>query len=340
MASRKHTESTDFKDLASKNYGYSAQKPSLQSKYDFKQKRSNEPFSDLSKKDPIYKSYARNYTNSNEPAPQPTHERKPTSTLENYYPGKYAQESARKEAVEREEYAERKTPFRTAASPTAYVPSKTYVSSNFEDSKVSTNHDLRELYKKIEKLDSTLTSLENKNKSSALKDDLNDKLTIGSGASFNYVQSRDNREDSALYYNSPLMKTEGSAEALPDKPQPQKFEFKGKGELGGLQDSAGFGYARPSTSYKPSSYLDSAQRERERPFAKTYLPAREAAEPKEDRDYRLPEREREKETEYDQILKRRGTTPLKTLVGSALYSRVTQAKPRIELAAGGPGQGG
>lgn len=334
MASRKHTESTDFKDLASKNYQYSAQKTSLQSKYDFKQKRSIEPFADLSKKDPIYKSYARNYTNSNEPAPQASHERKPTTTLENYYPGKYAQESARKEVVERDEYVDRKTPFRSTASPTAYVPSKTYVSSNYEDSKVSTNHDLRELYKKIEKLDSTLTSLENKNKSSALKDDPNDKLTIGSGASFNYVQSR---EESALYYNSPLMKTEGSAEALPDKLQPQKFEFKGKGELGGLQDSAGYGYARPSTSYKPSSYLDSAQRERERPFVKTYLPARETTEPKEDRDYRLPEREREKETEYDQMLKRRGTTPLKTLVGSALYSRVTQAKPCVVLEAGGSG---
>ena len=168
MASRKHTESTDFKDIAPKNYQYSAQKPLVHSKYDFKQKRTNEQLADFSKKDPIYKSYARNY--ANDPATQFSHERKPTNpALENYYPGKYAQESARKEVLERDEFIERKTPFRPTNSPTtSHMPSKNYVSTNFEESKASTSHDLRELYKKIERLDSTLTSLENKNKTAKI----------------------------------------------------------------------------------------------------------------------------------------------------------------------------
>jgi hypothetical protein len=312
--------------MASKNYQYSAQKQLVHSKYDFKQKRTNEQFADFSKKDPIYKSYARNYTN--EPTPQYSHERKPTNpALENYYPGKYAQESARKEALEREDNIERKTPFRPTNVPTtSYMPSKHYISTNFEDNKASTSHDLRELYRKIERLDSTLTSLENKNKTAGLKEDPTDnKLTIGSGASFNYVQSRDSREDSTLFYNSSIMKTEGSTEGLPDRLQSHKFEFKSKGEAGTTQDSAVLSYGRPSSSYKPGSYLDSTQRERDRLYGKTAVPLRDAAEQREDREreYRLSENDKEKDSDYEQILKRRGTTPLKTLVGSALYELVT-----------------
>ncbi len=315
MASRKHTESTDFKDLAPKNYQFSAQKPSLHSKYDFKQIRTNEQFADFSKKDPIYKSFSRNYTN--EPSPPFIHERKQTNpALDNYYPGKYAQESARKDTLEREELIDRKTPFRSSNTPaSSYLPSKPYLSTNFEDAKTSTNHDLRELYKKIERLDSTLTSLENKNRPAALKEDPTDhRLTIGSGASFNYVQSRDGREDSTLHFNSQIMKTEGSADGLTDKLPTHKFDLKNKNDHSFAQDIAGYSYARPSTSYKPSSYLDSTQRDRDRLYGKTPL-----VEPRE-REHRLSEKDREKETdsEYEQILKRRGTTPLKTLVGTAL----------------------
>jgi hypothetical protein len=317
VANRKHTESTDFKDMASRNYQYSAQKPSLNSKYDLKQKRTAEQFADFSKKDPIYKSYARNYTN--EPAPQYSHERKQTNpALEGYYPGKYAQESARKEALDRDEAIDRKTPFRSANSPTtSYTSPKSYLSSNYEDSKTTTNQDLKELYKKIERLDSTLTTLENKNRTNAPKEDLTDhRLTIGSGASFNYVQSRDTREDSAMFYNSSIMKTEGSADGAPERLQAHRFEFKGKNEVGISQDLTGYNYSRPSTSYKPGSYFESNQRERDRLYGKTGQPSRDVADPKEERDPRLSEKE--KDPDYDQILRRRGTTPLKSLVGSAL----------------------
>ena len=62
--------------------------------------------------------------------------------------------------------------------------------------------DFQEFYKRIEKIESKLSNLESKTKPAAGKDD-KESLTIGSGASFNYPQSRslDSKEEPNLRNN-------------------------------------------------------------------------------------------------------------------------------------------
>lgn len=172
--------------------------------------------------------------------------------------------------------------------------------------------DFQEFYKRIEKIESKLSNLESKTKPAAGKDD-KESLTIGSGASFNYPQSRslDSKEEPNLRNNLTSANNEAYIENQPEKSFTPKTDYRNKIDSSLTQEGPENMYNRTSNSFK-STYLDSVQKDREK-HKTSYSISKDL---RDERDYRLSEKQ--KEIESDHVLLRRGTSNFKSMIGTSV----------------------